>query len=69
MEREMTSETRKLLDQATKARNDYHLGLIDRPTCADLIKPYADLYNVRAAEIAKEFGMKPKKFSLISYLR
>lgn len=67
--RVMTPETKVLFDQANKARNDYRLGLIDRAACANLIKPYAELYNTKAEAIAKEFGMKAKKFSLISYLR
>lgn len=67
--RNMTTDVKILYNQANKARADYRMGKIDRATCADLIKPYADVVNAKAAEIAKEFGMKPKKFSLISYLR
>lgn len=65
----MTPETKALMEQAEKARNDFKLGRITREECVALIIPYAELYNVRAKEIAKEFGMKAKPFSMISYLR
>lgn len=69
MEREMTPETRELYEQANKARNDFRMGRITREECTRLIAPYAELYNKRAKEIAKEFGMKARMFSMTAYLR
>lgn len=68
-ERTMAPETKLLLEQAENARNDFRYGRISREECVARIIPYAQLYNKRAVEIAKEFGMKPKLFSMTSYLR
>lgn len=68
-ERTMTPETKALLETAEQARNDFRMARITREECVRKIIPYAELYNARAKEIGKEFGMKPKLFSMVSYLR
>lgn len=69
MERAMTPETKQLFEQANIARSDFKQGRITREQCTRLIAPYAELYNAKAKEIGKEFGMRPKLFSMTSYLR
>lgn len=69
-ERAMTTETKDLQMAAETARHKLRLGLITYDEARQVVGSYGAVYNTRAAEVAKEFGMKaPKKFSITAYLR
>lgn len=65
----MNPEVKKLMQDAEEARGLYRTGRIGRAEAEARIKPYADAYNARSKELAKEFGVRHKAFSVISYLR
>lgn len=65
----MTDEMKALAGAAEEARMKYRMGVISRAEAEFKIQPYADAYNKRSKELAKEHGVKHKAFSIISYLR
>lgn len=65
----MNPEIKKLMQDAEEARGLYRTGKITRAEAEFRIQPYADAYNARSKELAKEFGQRHKPFSIISYLR
>lgn len=60
---------KKLMGEAETARAMYRAGQITRAEAEFKIQPYADAYNKRSKELAKEFGVRHKPFSIIGYLR
>lgn len=70
MEKAMTQETRDLQMAAETARHKLRLGLITYEEARKIVGAYGECFNKRAAELAKEHGMRaPKKFSITAYLR
>jgi len=59
----------ELRNRAFEARDCYRLGAIGRNEAREAIQPYIRAYNTKAAEIAKKYGMRPKKISLAAFLR
>jgi hypothetical protein len=54
---------------AEKGRVLYNSGQISREEAKDLIMPYINTFNEKTIEIAKNYGMKPKKISFGQYIR
>lgn len=65
----MAPHIKQLQAQAEEARAAYRAGHMTREDCNKLVKPYAEAYNTRAKELAKEYGMRFKPFSMAAYLR
>lgn len=65
----MTKEIETLKMKADGARSLYRCGRITRKEAMEDIQPYADAFNEKSKEIAKKYGMRPKLFSVASYLR
>ena len=65
----MNKETFELLQQAKQAAFEYNIGAISREECRKLVMPYINLYNKKAVEIAKKYGMRPKKINFCSFIR
>lgn len=60
----------KMLEKtAREARILYNTGVISREEAKEMIKPYAEAFNKKSAEIAAKYNLKPKKFSFISFVR
>lgn len=55
--------------KALEAKYLYNAGVITREEAAEMIEPYKNLFNQKSKELAKKYGMKPKKFSLAAFLR
>lgn len=54
---------------AKQARILYNEGKITREEAKQMIAPYAMKFNEASERIAKKYGMRPKRFSLSSFLR
>jgi len=65
----MKEETKVLKEEAERGRQLYRLNLIDQPKAKNMITPYLDAVNKKAIEIAKKYGMKPKKVQFRSFVR
>jgi hypothetical protein len=65
----MTDQMIHMLEESKLAAAQYRCGLITRKQALEVIEPYAELFNRKAAEIAKKYNRKPQKFSLAGFLR
>lgn len=54
---------------ADEYRSLYLMNEVSREEAMNQIMPYIDAFNKKSAEIAKKYGMKPKKISFIKYVR
>jgi hypothetical protein len=68
-ENQMTDAMSEMLGKAKMAADMYRIGQITRESAVDRIKPYADAFNAKAADIAKKFNRRPQRFSIASFLR
>lgn len=59
----------ELKENAEKGRVLYNHGNISREEAKEYIMPYINAFNEKSAEIAKKYGMKPKKISFGQYMR
>ena len=59
----------ELKNRAFEARDSYRMGAIGRDEAREIIRPWIVAYNTKSTEIAKKYGLKPKKISLASFLR
>ena len=59
----------EMLGKAKMAADMYRIGQITREAAIDTIKPYAEAFDKKAAEIAKKYNRKPQKFRMASFLR
>lgn len=66
---QMSEEVLKMKDKAYKAKMNLIHGEISYSEAVEMVKPYIDEVNKKSIEIAKKYGMKPKKTSVRSYLR
>jgi len=65
----MSDMMMEMLGKAKMAADMYKTGQITREAAIERIKPYADAFNAKSAEIAKKYNQKPKKFSMAGFLR
>lgn len=65
----MKEETKALKAEAERGRQLYRSSLIDQSEAKKMITPYLDAINEKAVEIAKKYGMKPKKVQFRSFVR
>ena len=56
-------------ENATHIKIKLNLGLISLKDAIEQVTPFLEEMNVMAAEIAKKYGKKHKKFSVHSFLR
>lgn len=62
-------EIKELQARAEKAKAMYRIGQITREEASEEITPYLEAFNAKSIEIAKKYTQKPKKISLLTYLR
>ena len=63
-------ESKTLREKAEHARELYRAGQITREEARESIDPYLEACNVKAKELAKKYGIKPKKIGgFASYVR
>lgn len=60
------SEARR---KALEARDLYNLGRINFKQAEEMMAEYREIFNARAAEIAKKYGQKPQKFSVKMFIK
>lgn len=65
----MKEETKVLKEKAEQGRQLYRSNLIDQSEAKKMITPYLDAVNKKAVEIAKKYGMKPRKVQFRSFVR
>jgi hypothetical protein len=65
----MTEAMDEMLGKAKMAADMYRIGQITRESAVDSIKPYADAFNMKAAEIAKKYKRRPQRFNMAGFLR
>lgn len=65
----MTKEAEELRRKAIEAKYLYNVGEIEYGDMLKHAQAYIDHCNEAAVRIAKEFGAKPKKMSVKSFLR
>ena len=65
----MSDTMMEMLGKAKMAADMYKTGQITREAAIEAIKPYAEVFNAKSAEIAKKYNQKPKKFSIAGFLR
>ena len=65
----MSDALMEMLGKAKMAADMYKTGQITREAAVEAIKPYAEVFNAKSAEIAKKYNRKPKKFSIAGFLR
>lgn len=65
----MTETAQKLRDNALQAKYQYALGVITYEQMVAAAQQYIDHCNERAVDIAKQYGMRPKKMSVKAWLR
>ena len=65
----MSDALTEILGKAKMAADMYKTGQITREAAIEAIKPYAEVFNAKSAEIAKKYNRKPKKFSIAGFLR
>lgn len=58
-----------LKQQAEEARTLYRSGAITREEAIKQIKPYMKIFNEVSLEKAKQYHLKPQRFSINAYLR
>lgn len=54
---------------AFEARALYKIGAISRTEAASRIKPYIEMFNSKAIEIARKYNLRAKKLSFASFVR
>ena len=65
----MSDALTEMLGKAKMAADMYKTGQITREAAVEAIKPYAEVFNAKSAEIAKKYNRKPKKFNIAGFLR
>lgn len=58
-----------LKQKAEEARMLYRAGAISRDEAVKLIKPYQQAFNEVSVEKAKQYHLRPQRFSVNAYLR
>lgn len=58
----------KLYLEALEIKALYRTGEIDLKETKDKLKNYEKFFNEKSVELAKKYGVKPKKFSVKSFL-
>lgn len=58
-----------LKQKAEEARALYRTGAITRDEAVKMIKPYQTAFNEISVEKAKQYHLRPQKFSVNAYLR
>lgn len=65
----MKEETKALKEEAERGRQLYRSSIIDQSQAKKMINPYLEAVNEKSVEIAKKYGMKPKKVQFRSFVR
>lgn len=65
----MNEETKVLKQNAEEGKFLYNIGKISRDEAKKQVTPYIEAFNKKSIEIAKKYGMKPKKISFVSFVR
>ena len=65
----MKEETKVLKAEAERGRQLYRSSLINQSEAKKMVNPYLEAVNEKAIEIAKKYGMKPKKVQFRSFVR
>lgn len=65
----MKEETKVLKEKAEQGRQLYRSGMIEQSEAKKMVAPYLDAVNKKSVELAKKFGMKPRKVQFRSYVR
>lgn len=65
----MTIEMEALKRRAEEGRTLYRQGVISRDEAKKMVIPYIEAFNKKSAEIAKKYGMRPKKISFAIFMR
>lgn len=65
----MNPKAQQLKTKADQAKSLYLQGEISYDEVKASVTEYIDFCNERAVAIAKEYGMKPRKMSVNSYMR
>ena len=69
MKKTKINEGEVLKIRAKQAKILFGQGKISQEKAEESIVPFIDYLNVKAPEIAKKFGVKARKFSVIGFLR
>lgn len=59
----------EIKNRAFDARESYRAGFIGRSEAKADIMPYIVAVNEKSMEIARKYGMRPKKISFASFIR
>lgn len=65
----MTKEIEQKKEKAINARSAYNAGWITREEAKAAIMPYINAVNEKSEEIAKKYGMRPRKISFAGFVR
>lgn len=65
----MNDKAKALYEEAITIRYKLAQGILSYAEAIEALKPYADYYNETNDRIAKEFGVKGKKFNPKAFLR
>lgn len=65
----MNTQTKELKAIAEEYKYLYKTGQISRDDAKLKIMPYIVKFNEKSIEIAKKYGMKPKKISFVTFIR
>ena len=65
----MKEETKALKEAAERGRQLYRLSLIEQSEAKKMVTPYLDAVNKKSVELAKKYGLKPRKVQFRSYVR
>jgi len=61
--------SKKLLDDACRAKNDYKFGRITKDEARLRIKPFEERFNEVSKREAKKAGVTPRLLNITSFLR
>lgn len=59
----------ELKERAERGKTLYNRGDISREEAKEYIMPYIEVFNEKSSEIARKYGVKPKKISFGQYVR
>jgi hypothetical protein len=63
------SDFEKARLKALEARDLYNTGQINFKQAEEMMTEYREIFNKKAAEIAKKYGQKPTKFSVKMFIK
>lgn len=65
----MTDEIKKLRVTAEQGRTLYRTNTIAIAEAKKMVMPYIKAVNERSVELAKKYGVRPRKINFYSYVR